>query len=209
MLQVNLVGALGADAEKRTANGHEFVSFNVASSERFTKADGSTAEETTWVSCTLNGDGGKLLQYLRRGTTIYVSGRARTRVYSSPKERRMVAGLNLMVDSIELVGGRPDAVPGRLVTPDGALVDIRKAFFVEPTQWEGLRPEVGKLAYLYGERGGTYLMNNDGYVIPSSENDAAQVEEQQPEPPADAPFVGDGNSPAEDTKKVSRKTKKS
>lgn len=209
MLQVSLVGALGADAEKRTANGHEFVSFNVASSERYTKADGSTAEETTWVSCTLNGDAGKLLQYLRRGTTIYVSGRARTRVYSSPKERRMVAGLNLMVDSIELVGGRPDAVPGRLVTPDGALVDIRKAFFVEPTQWEGIRPEVGKLAYLYGERGGTYLMNNDGYVIPSSENNATQVEEQQPEPPADTPVDGDGNSQGEHTKKNLPKSKKS
>lgn len=209
MLQVNLVGALGADAEKRTANGHEFVSFNVASSERFTKADGSTAEETTWVSCTLNGDAGKLLQYLRRGTTVYVSGRARTRVYSSPKERRMVAGLNLMVDSIELVGGRPDAVPGRLVTPDGALVDIRKAFFVEPTQWNGIRPEVGKLAYLYGERGGTYLMNNDGYVIPSSENDAAQVEEQQTESEINPQVENAAGEPNGTQQTTKGKTKKS
>lgn len=209
MLQISLVGALGADAEKRTANGHDFISFNVASTERFTKADGTQAENTTWVSCTLNGDGGKLLQYLRRGTIVYVSGRGSTRVYSSPKERRMVAGVNLMVDAIELVGGRPDIVPGRLVTPDGMLVDIRKAYFVDPAQWDGIRPDVGKLTYLYGERGGTYLMNNDGYVIPSTESDAAQVEGQQADAASEPSAEQTSNDPNSSTETTPRKSKKS
>lgn len=209
MLQISLVGALGADAEKRTANGHDFISFNVASTERYTKSDGTQAENTTWVSCTLNGDGGKLLQYLRRGTIVYVSGRGSTRVYSSPKERRMVAGVNLMVDAIELVGGRPDAVPGRLVTPDGALVDIRKAYFVEPTQWDGIRPEVGKLSYLYGERGGTYLMNNDGYVIPSAGGDAAEAEDQQADAASETSADQTSTDCSNSTSNTQRKAKKS
>lgn len=209
MLQISLVGALGADAEKRTANGHDFISFNVASTERFTKADGTQAENTTWVSCTLNGDGGKLLQYLRRGTIVYVSGRGSTRVYSSPKERRMVAGINLMVDAIELVGGRPDAVPGRLVTTDGLSVEVRKAYYVNPDQWQGLLPSDGQYAYLYGERGGEYLMNSSGYVVPSNLDTKEPSEPTEPTE-ADNQPVGTTEQAAEQPKETStKKSKKS
>ena len=209
MLQISLVGALGADAEKRTANGHDFISFNVASTERFTKADGTQAENTTWVSCTLNGDGGKLLQYLRRGTIVYVSGRGSTRVYSSPKERRMVAGINLMVDAIELVGGRPDAVPGRLVTCLGQLVDICKAYYVKPTQWEGVVPKEGLSAYLYGERGGYYLVNSDGYVIPTEEPEHRPIEEQSADAASEPSAEQAPADPNNSTSTTTRKSKKS
>ena len=64
MLQVQVIGNLGADAEVKEFNGSKGVCFNVAHTERWTDEQGTKHENTTWVSCILNGDGGKLLPYL-------------------------------------------------------------------------------------------------------------------------------------------------
>lgn len=100
MLQFTILGNLGADAEKKEYNGRPFVSFRVAHSEK--RQDG--AEATTWVSCVLNGDGGNVLQYLRRGQKVFVQGRGRVKTYSSPKTHQIEAGLDLSVDRVELCG---------------------------------------------------------------------------------------------------------
>lgn len=131
MLQVTVIGNLGADAREETYNGNKFLSFNVAHTESWRSQDGQRHESTTWVSCALNGDGGNLRQYLVKGKTVMVQGRLSTRVYSSPKERNMVAGINCSVDKIELLGGRVDDVPRQLVTKDGLLYNVSKIFYVE------------------------------------------------------------------------------
>lgn len=100
MLQFTILGNLGADAEKKEYNGRPFVSFRVAHSEK--RQDGT--EATTWVSCVLNGDGGNVLQYLRRGQKVFVQGRGRVKTYSSPKTHQIEAGLDLSVDRVELCG---------------------------------------------------------------------------------------------------------
>lgn len=104
MLQAIIIGNLGADAQVKNVNGNVFVSFNVAHSERWTDEFGNKNEKTIWVSCSLSGDGGKLLKYLKKGQTIYAQGRLSTRVYSSEKARGYVAGINLSIQHIELVG---------------------------------------------------------------------------------------------------------
>ena len=100
MLQFSILGNLGADAEKKEYNGRPFVSFRVAHSE---KRQGGT-EATTWISCVMNGDGGNVLQYLKRGQKVFVQGRGRVKTYSSPKSHQIEAGLDLSVDRIELCG---------------------------------------------------------------------------------------------------------
>ena len=70
MLQLEIIGNLGADAQVMTSNGKPFVSFNVAHTERWQGEDGVKHEQTQWVSGALNGDGGNLLQYLKKGTTV-------------------------------------------------------------------------------------------------------------------------------------------
>ena len=102
MLKLQIIGNLGADAERKTTNGRDFVTFRVA--HTFKAGDGR--EETTWVSCAMNGDGGKVLQYLKKGTKVFVSGRPRLRVYSSPKTHQMEAGIDLSVESVELCDSR-------------------------------------------------------------------------------------------------------
>ena len=104
MLQISVIGNLGANAEIRVHNGSKFVSFRVASTRRYTKADSTQVEDTTWVACVLNGDGGQLTQYLTKGRKVYVSGDGGIETYSSPKERRMVSRMTCSVRSIELLG---------------------------------------------------------------------------------------------------------
>lgn len=76
MLQISIIGRIGANAEVKESDGRKFVSFNVAHSDVFTDANGVRHESTTWVSCALNGDGGNLLPYLVAGALVYVIGDA-------------------------------------------------------------------------------------------------------------------------------------
>ena len=80
MIKLSIIGNLGADAEVKNHNGKEFVSFRVAHTDRFTQ-DGQTKETTTWVSCILNGNGGNLLPYLKKGTKVFCHGDFSIRLY--------------------------------------------------------------------------------------------------------------------------------
>lgn len=111
MLQLQVIGNLGADAEIKDFNGRKCVAFNVAHTERYKDAQGNQVESTTWVSCLWNGDGGKLLQYLKRGTQVFAEGSMSLRVYDSAKAHAKIAGANLSVRHIELVGGKKEDSP--------------------------------------------------------------------------------------------------
>lgn len=103
---MEIIGNLGADAQLQVNNGSKFVSFRIANTDTWTdKRTGEIIKTTQWISCSLNGDGGNLLQYLKKGTKIFVRGNAQVVIYSSPKTHQMEAGVNLFVREIELCGG--------------------------------------------------------------------------------------------------------
>lgn len=175
MLSLNAIGNLGADAEVRTANGRQFISFKIAHSESWTGDDGTKHESTTWISCIINNPNSPVLPYLKRGVKVYITGRFQPKVYSSPTRRMMVAGIDCSVDRIELCGGSSDLVPRRLVTPDGVMVDVSKFYWTQ-------QPEQ-KYTELFGEHGGRYLVDKNGFIIPDTSSEEAQTaagqEEQQ------------------------------
>ena len=106
MIKIEVIGNLGADAQLQVVNGNKFVSFRVANTDSWTdKVTGEIKKSTQWVSCSLNGDGGSLLQYLKKGTKVFVRGNANMVLYSSPKSHQMEVGVNLYVREIELCGG--------------------------------------------------------------------------------------------------------
>lgn len=106
MLQLQIIGNLGADAEVRNTNGAQFLTFRVAHTNRYTdRTTGEVRESTTWVSCTMNGDGGNLRQYLKQGTKVYVYGDVSTRLYVSSKDGTQHAGIDCRVRQLELCGG--------------------------------------------------------------------------------------------------------
>lgn len=109
MFNVEVIGNLGANAERKAYNGRPFVTFRVAHSNKWTNRNtGEITEETIWVSCILNGDGGALFPYLKKGTKVFVRGMATLSVFSSPKTKSMQAGVNLNVHEVELCGSTKD-----------------------------------------------------------------------------------------------------
>lgn len=105
MLKIMILGNLGNDAHVRVAGQSKFVSFDVCHSEKWTdKSTGAITERSQWVSCTLDGDGGALLQYLKKGTKVFVMGELRTRVYQT-RDGSYAAGVECRVRQLELCGG--------------------------------------------------------------------------------------------------------
>lgn len=168
MLQANLIGYLGSDAEVKNANGKDFISFRVAHTDRWTDGEGKTHENTLWVDCIMNGTPG-VKEYLKKGALVYATGAVTLRIYSSPKDRCMKAGMTINVSKLELVGGKPDEIPSRLYrVTDGSMVEIAKYYGVV----EMLATEPAKEpTMLMDNRGNNYVADNIGWV--SKVEDAA------------------------------------
>lgn len=133
MFKVEVLGNLGADAMIKGEAGKQFISFNVAHTDKWTDEAGTVHEQTQWVQCIINGTQAKVLPYLVKGKTVYVRGDARLRVYSSEKERRMVAGVTVNVRDLELVGGSSDLIPRELNDEKGELFHVYKAYYIDPS----------------------------------------------------------------------------
>lgn len=164
MLRLSVIGNLGADAQVKTKDGNEWIVFKIAHTESWTDSENVKHENTQWVSCIMTRTQSRIIEYLKKGTKVFAQGRLSTDVYSSPKERRMVVGLNLSVDTIELCGGSNDLVPKRLVTEQGVLLDVYKAFYINPDEQKANHHRI-----LYGERGGEYQVDTVGFVFPKTD----------------------------------------
>lgn len=202
MFRAQVIGNLGADAHVEQNNGRPFVSFNVAHNDSYTREDGTRVEKIQWISCALNGDGGKLLQFLKKGRQVFVEGRCSTRVFSSEKERRMVAGVNLSVDHVELVGGNADEVPSRLFDYDGVMHNVSKSYWIDNTEAAAILKGVDK-AIMQSQSGQRFLLQAPCWVSPIPD---AQPVTTAP-PTENQVEVFDGNDTQEDkeTKKLQAK----
>lgn len=170
MLLATLIGNLGANAEIKSSDGREFVSFRVAHNDSYKGADGSKVESSMWVDCTMSCVGGRpaVLPYLVKGTTVCVIGQLSTRVYSSEKDRCMKAGVKIHVQKIELIGGAADIIPRRLYTKDGVMVDVNKYYHAQTSE-----------TALYDQRGNQYTVADGGWVAAPTSTDNVQSEGQQ------------------------------
>ena len=100
MIETIMIGNIGADAKVVRNNGNEFVSFNVAHTDKFKNRDGQNVEETTWVSVTIEGNGGNLTQYLTKGKCVCIRGRLRAK----PNDKGGV-WYSMSNPRLDLVGG--------------------------------------------------------------------------------------------------------
>lgn len=143
MLIATLVGNVGADAQKKSADGRNFTTFRVAHNDDWTDQSGQRHSSTMWVDCVLN-DHPKVADFIKAGTMVAVTGTIKTRVYSSEKDRCMKAGIQISVRSIELLGGSADEVPRRLYDNNGEEHCVVKLFFTDTKNCQ-LRSQYGKL----------------------------------------------------------------
>lgn len=169
MFRVEFIGSLGDNCTKRTEGGKTFFTFKVAHTDKWTAADGTEHQETAWASCVLSEARGTLIQqYLTKGRKVFVRGRARLKIYSSPKDKCMKAGIDISVDEIELVGSEPDAVPRRLFRTDtGEEVRISKLFWLPgktlPAD-DSVTPPAAMVTELVDMKGNIYSVDPNGFV---------------------------------------------
>lgn len=174
MLKVELIGNIGADAEVKDFQGNKFVTFRVAHSSRYKDAQGNETESTTWVDVTMNDVESKVIPFLKQGVKVFVRGNASLRVYSSPKDKMMKAGLQVSAWEIELCGGQSDDVPRQLIDPsNGALFDVSKHYWCNRST-EGMKQD--EFVELVDKKGRSYMMNFGGFVIPFQEGTQAEQE---------------------------------
>lgn len=167
MLKVEVIGNLGADAEVKDFQGNKFVTFRVAHSSKFKNGDGQTTESTTWVDVTMNDTESKVIPFLKAGVKVFVRGNASLRVYSSPKDRMMKAGLQVSAWEIELCGGQSEDVPRQLIDPSsGALFDVSKHYWCNKST-EGMKAD--EFFELVDSKGHRFMMNYGGFVMPFAE----------------------------------------
>lgn len=164
MFKVELIGNLGSDAEIKDANGSKFVAMRLALTDKWTTESGEKRESTTWADVTMSNTESKVLPYLKTGVKVFVRGNGSLRVYSSPKEKRMKAGIQVSATEIELCGGVAELVPRQLIEPEtGALIDTQKYYWCNADN-KGMKKEDVKL--LIDNRGNQYQMNKAGFVAP-------------------------------------------
>jgi len=97
-----LSGNLGNDAEvKYMAGGMAITVFSLAVNHRRKQQDGSYADETSWVDCTIFGKRGESLQangYLQKGAKLAVVGHLRMSTWEADGQRHRK--LEVIVDNI-------------------------------------------------------------------------------------------------------------
>lgn len=169
MLQAMLIGNIGADAELKSSNGNEFVTFRVAHNESWTDQAGTRHEKTMWVDCTINGKP-RVFDFLKAGTSVFVMGRLTTRVYSSAKERCMKAGVTISVCSIELLGGSSEIVPRRLYDEHGAEHQVIKYYHTDVNNTTLTTP-----------RGIPFQVDANGWVFPADDTQSQEQDNNQSE----------------------------
>ena len=108
MLQIEVIGNLGKDAEVKEFSGKKYVCFSVAHTEnvRAQKPGEPPVQRTTWLSVYWYGDGGAMLQYLKRGTKVFVCGTMRNNLYTDRTGQTRV-DINVNAREVYLCGSSP------------------------------------------------------------------------------------------------------
>lgn len=101
MVQIEIIGNLGADVVEKDYNGNKFYTFNVCDNR---KVNGQ--EISQWFSCNLNR-ATDVLQYLVKGQQVFVRGVPRFRIFDSATMHCKMVGIEIFVNELQLVGSSP------------------------------------------------------------------------------------------------------
>ncbi len=108
-----VIGHLGRDPEMRyTPAGVPVTSFSVATTRKWTTANGEQQEKTTWFRVTAWRKLGELAaQYLKKGRLVLVEGDIEASAYTD-REGNARASLELTATNVRFLGGRGDGAEG-------------------------------------------------------------------------------------------------
>lgn len=166
MFLSTVIGNIGADAQVHNKDGRDFITFRVAHNEIWTDQAGTQHTTTIWVDCIMNGIP-KVTEFLKAGSQVAVVGSTTLRTYSSEKQRAIVAGAKIRVDSVQLLGGQSDDVPRRLYDDNGVMHDVHKAYYSDV-----------KACKLQSQRGDRFNVDAGGWI--TKEATAPDATDQAP-----------------------------
>ena len=108
MLQIEVIGNLGKDAEVKEFSGKKYVCFSVAHTEnvRAQKPGEPPTQRTTWLSIYWYGEGGSTFQYLKKGAKVFVRGTMRNNLYTDRTGQTRV-DINVNAREVYLCGSSP------------------------------------------------------------------------------------------------------
>ena len=101
MIKLQVIGSLGKDAEIKTIGNENYLSFSIAHNEQYQDRQGKQVSNTVWVDVLKSDKSGKLINYLKKGTKIYVCGKPKVNPYLSNSEAK--ASLSLYASELELL----------------------------------------------------------------------------------------------------------
>ena len=105
MIQLNVLGNLGADAEAKEINGKKRISFRVASNRKRNGTD-----TTIWVSVLADYEYHKnLLPYLMKGQNVFVSGDGDFNIFKCRDGNFAMDVSIAFPDILQLAGGAKNA----------------------------------------------------------------------------------------------------
>jgi single-strand DNA-binding protein len=101
MIKLQLIGNLGADAEKKSieSSKYDVIEFNVATTEKR-----GEKEVTTWVKVSKwVKPESRLAEYLKKGTKVFISGSPSAQAYLDRQEGHPKASLCVSANELELL----------------------------------------------------------------------------------------------------------
>ena len=108
--KVILVGNLGKDPEvKYLDNGVAVANFSLATTENYKNKEGERVSQTEWHNVVLwRGLAEVAEKYLKKGASIYVEGKIRTRKWED-KEGVTRYSTEILGDNMTMLGGKPSS----------------------------------------------------------------------------------------------------
>ena len=105
--KVILVGNLGRDPEIRyLPSGDPVANITIATSSKYKGKDGNMVEETEWHRVTFFGKLAEIVgQYIKKGRSVYVEGRIKTRKYTD-KDGVEKYATDIIANEMQMLGGR-------------------------------------------------------------------------------------------------------
>jgi len=103
-----VVGHLGRDPEMRyLPSGTPVTSFSVATTRKWTNAEGQPQEKTTWFRVSVFGKQAESCnQYLAKGRLVLVEGDVDINVWTDKTSNEARGGLELRARTVRFLGGK-------------------------------------------------------------------------------------------------------
>lgn len=113
MIQIQIAGRVGKDADVRQVNSQYAITFPVAHSHSYYNDQGTKIESTIWVKCTYWAKRDNISKYIRKGNVVFCAGIPKAHAWKD-NDGKPHAQLEMTVKDFDFIYSKPtgDATVG-------------------------------------------------------------------------------------------------